>query len=128
MPTLIQGAPLHIFQDIIDQTVRIVHVLGDNNIPNADVRPDNFIVSRNDNNGATSDDYRVFMIDFGQSRLRRADEQDHEWGRAKWRQDEEGAVGLVMQHRLRKSGIRVDFQPSMRYLEFSETEDDDEGC
>ena len=126
MPVLMQGALLHVFQDIVDQAVRIVHMLGDGGILNADVRPDNFIVSSGGDSSNTTQEKKVFMIDFGQSQLRRPDEDDHEWGRAEWRQHKEGAVGLVMKHRLRKLGLQVDFQPSMRYLHFAETEDDEE--
>jgi hypothetical protein len=48
-------------------------------------------------------------------------------GRAKWRQDEEGAVVLVMRHKLEKSvgnGLEFSLKPSMRYLEFAEREDE----
>ncbi|KAF6826914.1 hypothetical protein CPLU01_09394 [Colletotrichum plurivorum] len=99
------------WQDIVDQAVQIVRVLGDNDILNADVRPENFIVSlRSDNE---KEYYQVFMIDFGQSRVRGEHEPLSEWGRAKWRQDDEGAVGLVMQHRYGSSGWR--FITSLRY-------------
>ncbi|KAF6809074.1 hypothetical protein CSOJ01_07143 [Colletotrichum sojae] len=115
-------APPSSWPDVVDQAVQIVRVLGDNGILNADVRPENFIVS------LRSDDekeyYQVLMIDFGQSRVRGEHEPLSECGRAKWRQDEEGAVGLVMQHRLRKLGVEICYKPSLRYLEFAEREDE----
>jgi serine/threonine protein kinase len=63
------------WQGIINEAVKIVHVLSDNNVLNADVRPDSFIVTPHGND----DGYRVVMIDFGHSRLRREDESDFEW-------------------------------------------------
>jgi hypothetical protein len=104
-------------------------VLGDNDILNTDVRPNNFIVSsRRDGmepeGVGEGGGYQVFMLDFGQSRVRREDQSDFDWGRAKWRQDEEGAAGLVMQHRLRKLGAAINYEPSLRYVEFAECEED----
>lgn len=106
-------------QGIVDQGVRIVHALSDRNVLNKDVRRDNFIV-----NPSYHDDkqFRLVMIDFGQSRLRGEDESDFDWGREKWQTDEEGAVGLVMQHELKKVGIQISYVPSWRYLEFAERE------
>ncbi|KAK7428880.1 hypothetical protein QQZ08_004650 [Neonectria magnoliae] len=118
LSSMVQSAPRSSWQDIVDQAIRIVHVLGDNNILNADVRPDNFVVVPEDQA------YRVFMIDFGQCRLRREDESDAEWGRAKWIQDEEGAVGAVMRSRLKKVGFELRFEPSWRYLSWAPGEDD----
>ncbi|KND90465.1 hypothetical protein TOPH_05002 [Tolypocladium ophioglossoides CBS 100239] len=62
------------------------------------------------------------MVDLAQCRLRGADESDWELGRAKWRQDEEGAVGYVMRHRLQKVGFDLVFEHSWRYLKFAERE------
>ncbi|KAF5611152.1 uncharacterized protein FTJAE_14225 [Fusarium tjaetaba] len=118
LSTLADNAPESSWQAIVDQAIQIVHVLGDHDILNADVRPDNFIVVPKD------DTYQVFMIDFGQCRFRREDESDAEWGRAKWRQDEEGAVGYVMKSRLKKVGFELKFEPSWRYLAWAPGEDD----
>ena len=124
-------APPASWQGIVDQAVHIVHVLGDNDILNTDVRPDNFIVSsRRDGmepeGVGERGGYQVFMLDFGQSRVRRENQSDFDWGRAKWRQDEEGAAGLVMQHRLRKLGTAIIYEPSLRYVEFAECEENDD--
>ncbi|KXX73193.1 Casein kinase I RAG8 [Madurella mycetomatis] len=117
-------APPGSWQEIVDQAVEIARSLGDHDVLNKDVRPDNFIVSHRASNGNSPEGFKVFMIDFGQSRVRRDDESDFDWGRAKWRQDEEGAVGLVMQHRLRNLGA-ISYTPSARYLEFAEGEDEE---
>ncbi|KAF5019283.1 hypothetical protein F66182_8715 [Fusarium sp. NRRL 66182] len=101
LSTLVDNAPETSWQAIVDQAIEIVHVLGDHGILNADVRPDNFIVVPKD------DSYQVFMIDFGQCRFRRENESDAEWGRAKWRQDEEGAVDRA--GKFGSYGIALDF-------------------
>ncbi|KAF9772125.1 hypothetical protein IL306_010183 [Fusarium sp. DS 682] len=118
LSTMVQNAPKASWQRIVDQAIQIVHVLSDHDILNADVRPDNFIIVPED------DEYKVFMIDFGQCRFRRQDESDLEWGRAKWTQDEEGAVGAVMASRLKKVGFDLHFEPSYRYLAWAPGEDD----
>ncbi|KAF5547425.1 hypothetical protein FNAPI_8536 [Fusarium napiforme] len=118
LSTITDNAPQSSWQAIVDQAIQIVHVLGDHGILNADVRPDNFIVVPKD------DTYQVFMIDFGQCRVRREDESDKDWGRAKWRQDEEGAVGYVMKSRLKRVGFELKFEPSWRYLAWAPGEDD----
>ncbi len=45
---------------------------------------------------------RCVAIDFGSSRVRYPDETDEEWRRAKQNQDEEGAVGQVLQGLVKK--------------------------
>ncbi|KAL2172768.1 hypothetical protein VTG60DRAFT_2587 [Thermothelomyces hinnuleus] len=124
-------APPESWQVVVDQAVKIARALGDYGVLNRDVRPNNFMVRPRreshggDADGGPSGEYRVFMIDFGQSRLRRDDESDLDWGRAKWRQDEEGAVGLVMQNRLRMLGKEIMYTPSQRYREFANRENDE---
>lgn len=39
-------------------------------------------------------------------------------------QDEEGAIGLVMQHKLSKLGFKLLFTHSLRYLEYAERKDE----
>lgn len=116
-----QHAQREAWQEIVDEAVRITRLLGDVNLLNKDVRPANFIVVP----PKTDDGYRVFTIDFGQSRLRRPEESDAEWGRAKWQQDEEGAIGMVMRKRLGELGFEYKFEHSMRYFEWAPGEDDE---
>jgi hypothetical protein len=104
-----ENAPKSSWQDIVDQAIRIVHILGDHDILNDDVRIDNFMVVPKDGT------YQVFMIDFGQCRFRGEDESDEEWQETKCTHDEEGAVGLVMKLRLKKIGFDLRYKPSMRY-------------
>jgi len=107
------------WQNTVDQAIAIGYILGDRNILNADVRLENFIVVPN---GDVR--YQFFIIDFGQCEFRGTDESDINWGRKKWRQDEEGAVGYIMKHRLGKLGFELLFQHSQGYLEYAEKEDD----
>ncbi|POR31108.1 Uncharacterized protein TPAR_08672 [Tolypocladium paradoxum] len=120
-----KDVPRSCWQNIVDQALAIVQLLGDHNLLNGDVRPENFVVlprggGGDGKNGNSA--YRVLMVDLAQCRLRGPDESDWEWGRAKWRQDEEGAVGYVMRHRLQKVGFNLVFEHSWRYLEFAERE------
>ena len=120
---LADRAPQSSWQNIVDQAISIVHVLGDNNIMNEDVRHGNFMVSPEDSGG-----YRVFMIDFGLCIFRGQDESDRDWGRKKITEDEEGAIGLVMKMRLERHGFELNFKQSDRYFEWAggqEEEDDD---
>jgi len=112
-------APKSEWQDIVDQAVAIVQVVGDHNVLNRDVRPDNFIIQRN-----SSGCYRLFMIDFGLARLRGWNESDHDWAKAKLNKDEEGAVGLVMKKRLAREGFELRFENSDRYMEWAGGDDE----
>lgn len=113
-------APQSEWQGIVDQAVAIVQEVGDHNILNRDVRPDNFIIQR-DRSG-----YRVFMIDFGLARWRGRDESDRDWAKAKLTKDEEGAVGLVMKKRLAREGFELRFENSDRYMEWAGGDDEDD--
>ena len=112
--------PEHEWETIVRQAIRIVHVLGDNNILNRDVCPGNFLITPPSDQ---SQGYKVVMIDFALCRFRADGESDEEWGRSKWIQDEEGAVGYVMRNRLRRIGYQLAFEHSMRYVEWAEGEE-----
>ncbi|KAK0735322.1 hypothetical protein B0T21DRAFT_367518 [Apiosordaria backusii] len=121
-----------LFKAVVDQAVNITRSLGDYNVLNTDVRIDNFLVAcqrgeeGTDKGDGSRESYRVVMIDFAQSRVRRENESDFDWGRAKARQDEEGAVGMVIRHHLSKLGKQVSYTRSGRYDEFAERESEDE--
>ncbi|TGO45749.1 hypothetical protein BCON_0368g00010 [Botryotinia convoluta] len=70
----------------------------------------------------TQGKYRVIMLDFAQCTFREPEETDKQWGRKKWNQDEEGAIGLVMRHRLKKLDYNFPFEHSNHFLEWAETE------
>ncbi|KAI8665973.1 hypothetical protein NCS57_00820600 [Fusarium keratoplasticum] len=119
LSSLKESAPRSSWQNIVDEAIRIAHVLGDNNILNTDARPDNMMAVPRGNG-----EYRVCMIDFGHCRMRREGEPDQDWGRAKWFQDEEGAIGVVMRGSLAKVGFQLHYEDSGRYLEWAHDEDD----
>ncbi|TGO25128.1 hypothetical protein BPAE_0087g00350 [Botrytis paeoniae] len=120
-------APKESWGEICHEAVRVVRLLDDYSILNEDVRPSNIMVTRQ----PTQDKYRVVMLDFAQCTFREPEETDKQWGSKKWNQDEEGAIGLVMRHRLKKLDYDFPFEHSNYFLEWAETEfpseDEDEG-
>ncbi|KAF5867474.1 uncharacterized protein Bfra_010448 [Botrytis fragariae] len=121
------NAPRESWGDICHEAVRVVRLLDDYSILNEDVRPSNIMVTRQ----STQDKYRIVMLDFAQCVFRDPEETDKQWGRKKWNQDEEGAIGLVMRHRLKKLDYDFPFEHSNHFLEWAVTEfpseDEDEG-
>ena len=113
-------APRSSWQNIVDQALSIVHVLGDHDILNKDVRPGNFMVSPKGDGG-----YQVFMIDLALCRFRGQGESDFVWGLAKYVMDEEGRVGEVMKDRLGKHGFELNYKRSERYIERAEREEEE---
>jgi hypothetical protein len=105
-----ENAPRVSWQRICDEAIRVVNIVCDHNVLNKDVRLENMMVRQKK---GSKKGYEVFMIDFALSRLRGGDETNDEWRRAKWSQDEEGAIGYVMQSRL-GGGFR--YKPSDRYI------------
>ncbi|KAG8742102.1 hypothetical protein FRC10_002038, partial [Ceratobasidium sp. 414] len=71
----------------INCALRILDICGDLGVLNEDVRLGNFIVK--------PDGRSAVMLDFAQARLRREDEDDMEWKKAKWGEDEEGCLGYA---------------------------------
>ncbi|KAJ4268952.1 hypothetical protein NW762_003023 [Fusarium torreyae] len=111
-----EKAPRTSWQDIVDQALRIVHILGDNDVLNPDVRPENFVVVSTE-----QDKFRVCMIDFGQCRFRGKDESDAEWGREKCQKEEEDKVGGHMKAKLeQRYGFELNYEPSGRYSEWAD--------
>ncbi|KAL9107117.1 MAG: hypothetical protein Q9187_008471 [Circinaria calcarea] len=120
---LMEKAPKEAWQNICDQAIRVVHSCNDRKILNEDVQPSNVMVTTQSQSQAEKA-YRVVILDFAQCRIREPEESDEEWGRAKWVQDEEGAIGQVMKSRLKKVGFDLVYNPSLRYLEWASGEDD----
>lgn len=136
MADLSLNGPTSEYQPICDEALRIVDMCSDRHVLNKDVRPENFIVetsTRNDHSGLQAENSnheylvgrRVVMIDFAQCCLRASNESDQQWGRRKWQQDERGAIGMVMRHRLKTlEGFDLEYKPSERYLQWAPGEDD----
>ncbi|KAF4342339.1 hypothetical protein FBEOM_3746 [Fusarium beomiforme] len=93
------------WKGIVDQTIQLTRVLDDNNV---------------------EDKYEVYMVGFAQCRLCGEDESDLHWGRAKHQQDEEGAVGAIMEMRLEQVGYKLDFKPLWKYIEWAPGENDED--
>lgn len=88
-------APKSNWQSICDQAIRTISQIALKGVLNADVKTRNIIVSK-DQQGR----FRLFVIDFGTCHFRRECESDREWWAWKAGEDEEGAVGYVMQRML----------------------------
>ncbi|EUC60541.1 hypothetical protein RSOL_350990, partial [Rhizoctonia solani AG-3 Rhs1AP] len=96
---LSQIDPTRIGLDSVCSTaVDIVNAYSDLHILNRDVRLENWIVKPNGS--------EVVMIDFGHCRLRREDEDDQAWKRAKGSEDEEGCVGCVARNKFGWNYVR----------------------
>ena len=96
------------WQSICDEAVRTINLIGDYGVLNEDVKPHNMLVRKK----TTSTTPQVFVIDFGQCRFREAYAPDAQWLHEKSVQDEEGAIGYVMAHRLKG---KIKYEPSKRY-------------
>ncbi|KAF7950819.1 uncharacterized protein EAE97_002371 [Botrytis byssoidea] len=106
-------APKESWGDICNEAVRVIRLLDDYSILNEDVRPSNIMITRQ----PTQDKYRVVMLDFVHCIFRESGETNKQWGRRKWNQDEEGAIGLVMRYRLKKLDYDFPFEHSNHFLE-----------
>ena len=102
-------APKEAWQEICEDAIRIVNLLGDRGILNEDVKPRNFIVRKE-----SADNFKVFMIDFALCNFREEYQDEEDWWRSKAIQDEEGAVGRVMESRLEGGFV---YRPSARSVD-----------
>ncbi|KAJ5554959.1 hypothetical protein N7461_003429 [Penicillium sp. DV-2018c] len=91
-----QYAPRESWQAICEDAIRIIHRISDLGILNDDVKTRNFIVREDMENA-----FKVTMIDFALCKFRQDYQDDYDWDKWKSIQDEEGAVGYVMQRRLK---------------------------
>lgn len=109
LSTMTEVVPRQIWHGTVDQAVDIVRTYSNLGIMNKDVQCSNFVI-----NGAVpdGDEHRVVVLDFELCELRGDEQFEEEWGRAKWSQDEEGAVGAVMKTRLAKLGFELEYVPS----------------
>lgn len=85
--------PRSSWKHFVDEAVKIAHTVDKLNILNRDVDERNFVISGSpdsalgDNQGKLPKPH-MFMIDLAMCRIRRSDESDGEWGRAKFNEDE----------------------------------------
>jgi len=116
---LAEHVPPEHWQYCVDEAVQIVRTYAILPFLNKDVKIRNILVSP----AATGWHHaRIVMIDFGLCQFRNPDESDAEWGFAKWFQDEEGAIGVVMRSRLKGRGPEITYTPSRRWHEYSDNE------
>lgn len=125
-------APESAWPSVCEQAIQSINRISDCGILNKDVRPTNVIVRPKPSIEATANDpgdkhvgYDVVVIDFALCDFRKNWGTDEEWKAAKHTQDEEGAIGYVMEGRLRrfKKGkkrkwmgpLPWEYRPSMRY-------------
>ncbi|KAF2432674.1 hypothetical protein EJ08DRAFT_677542 [Tothia fuscella] len=94
---LAKFAPREVWQDICDEAIRIINGICDHYIRNKDVNTRSFIIRGN----PSATEFSVRMIDFGHCVLKGADEGEQDWRKRKAREDEEGAIGVVMQRKLK---------------------------
>ena len=96
--------PKPFWQSICDQAISVVHLVGKNGVCNEDLRTRNFIVRLNGDEA----DFGVFMIDFGKCSFRQDAKDLNEFREWQAHQDEEGAVGRVMETKL-GDGYKYEF-------------------
>lgn len=108
LSNLAQEEPESTWQTICDEAIRITNLIGDHGVLNEDVKHHNIIVRRH----ATSPAPEVFVIDFAQCRFREDYKSEEEWTHEKLMEDEEGAIGFIMAHRLEGA---VEYKASRRY-------------
>ncbi|KAE8337609.1 hypothetical protein BDV24DRAFT_139881 [Aspergillus arachidicola] len=78
-----------------EQAICIVHHIGDRGILNEDVKTRSFTIQNN-----SEGMFKMLMLDFALCDFRRDYKSEEEWWEWKATQDEEGAVGFVMQSKL----------------------------
>ncbi|KAF2756593.1 hypothetical protein EJ05DRAFT_477708 [Pseudovirgaria hyperparasitica] len=94
-------APKAAWQQICDEAIRIINLIGGRGIRNEDVKTRSFIVRHHPStNYQQTTRPNVVMIDFGSCVLRTKDQDDRDWREWKAMQDEEGAIGMVMERKL----------------------------
>lgn len=104
--------PRESWQAICEDAIRVINRIGDLGILNEDVKPRSFIVREDAGNR-----FKVTMIDFALCKFRQDYKDVYDWDKWKSIQDEEGAVGYVMQRRL-KGGFS--YRRSARYEKLDE--------
>jgi len=93
MTDLATYAPKEKWQFVGDEAIRIVHAVIARGILNEDINRRSFIVN-------PQKDFAVRMTDFANCRFRHEYRDEEHWRYWQARQDEEGAVGYVMQWKL----------------------------
>ncbi|KAK3985759.1 hypothetical protein QBC44DRAFT_345105 [Cladorrhinum sp. PSN332] len=96
--------PRSAWQDIVDQAISLTRIFSDYDIINNDVRTENFIISE----CKPDQEYRVYIIDFGNCRHRRKGESDFEWCRENSLKGQDGYIASVMAKVLEKHEFNLE--------------------
>lgn len=123
MTEMMNTIPRHSWQQVVDQAVHIVHLYSQLHVLNKDVRCSNFVVNETVPDGH---EHRVVMLDFALCEFKSPNQSEHDWGRAKWTQDEEGAIGAVMKTKLAEYGFELNYTPSHAWIAYAEREHEGE--
>jgi hypothetical protein len=94
-------APEGNWQAICDDAISIIHRIDDLGVLNKDVRIDNVLVRHLTNKETEEAMFKAVFIDFALSEVRGKISAE-DWTVKKCGQDEEGAIGYVMQSQLKK--------------------------
>lgn len=109
---LADNAPRELWQSICDDAIRIINLMGDQGILNEYMDTSSFIVNLDVEEGSR---FKLTMINFCQCNFRDEFETEEEWSQEKAIQEEEEAIGRVMQSRLDEVGGGFVYHPSCRY-------------
>jgi serine/threonine protein kinase len=101
--------PHELITQVCEDAISLIHQLSDACVLNGDVRLDNMLVR--------TSDHRCVLIDLTHCRNRRDDESEADWIEAKRSQDEEGAIGYVVEGAIKEAfGSKVwVYKPSWRF-------------
>ncbi|CAK1367092.1 unnamed protein product [Cercospora beticola] len=116
LSTMTDVIPRQSWQRIVEQAVQNVRAYSSLGFLNSDVRPSNFVVNEQVPDGH---ERRVVMLDFAVCEFREDDQSDEEWGRLKWREDEENAVGCVMEGILERLGFDLGYVRSSQWKKYA---------
>lgn len=83
----------HVLREVGKEAIRIVNYISAYDIRNEDVQLRSFIVREN----PVTKQLKPFMIDFGDCVLRSPGQSDYSWESWKAEEDEEGAIGVMLQ-------------------------------
>ena len=121
--------PTSTIQTVCDDALKTINAVNDLEVLNEDVRLDNLLVRKSAFEEESSKGLsHCVLIDLSHCRPRKSEENDDEWRQAKQSQDEEGAIGYVVQREVKEaysaiSGSTEDvwvYKPSGRYYSLNE--------
>lgn len=122
---VVQHFPRSSWKYIVDEAVKIIYAMDKLNILNRDVHERNFVISGASDsvvsvNQGEPAQPRVYMIDLAMCRVRRPDESDGEWGRAKHKEGE-ALFGVSLKEKWKKRhNFELDYEYKMPYRKYAD--------